>query len=269
MGYRVIYRLDSFQRTIFKYGVYEKDKIEYDPVLESKVVYQIKEREISHINSVCVVNDFELNSDLDDAVPKSDHDQEFGFFYVGRVDYRDWILFFVNILRDFFPENEKSKHKNFSSPKELLKNLFSEEDRETRRKEMEGLLDQFVMSIYLPGFADKGMAPIKILGSELLDLVTGEFYFKPYDPEKIDYIDGDCQIILGRQTLRKYNFKFYYVEYDLDYEMYYSYDFSTDNYDIDDQGKAQPKKHFYIVLKSLVIAIIVFLIIWYLYRIYR
>lgn len=193
-GYKIIFKFDSFNNFKFSYGIYERDKFKYNPLKKINTKFILNQKTQQNIYSGCFTNDF-------DAFSKH------SYLGVKESEYVNWLSFFINVLKDSVPGFDVTKDS-------------------VDWNEVADILDDFEMKFYFEEDQDNVLGSMVVKGDEIVDVEREEVNLMQIDSGDYDFIQGSelCDFYFGPRLLQKYNFKFYYVEYDLDYEVYYSYD---------------------------------------------
>ena len=252
-GFRVIYRLDSYGNFLFKFGVYERDKFKYLPRDGMKVEYRLDGASQFHLMQGCVSNDV-------------DQIQEHNYLAVSEIEYKNWVLFFFNVIKEYIPAFES----NLSiRTQDQVRQLLATIDKKNLQKAKQELAN-FRMKISLDADKEGILGDIIIFGTELVDLDTFTLRVKPVNFDQFDYLKNPekCDFFFGSSLLQKYNFKFYYVEYDLDYEFLFSFDMENDDFYIDEEGNRVPKSNGWRWIQMILVLFIVVAVGYFFWKTY-
>ena len=246
-GFRVIYRLDSFGHFKFRFGMYSKDKFKYETQENMEVEYEFEEQVQNHNFIGCISNDIDL---LD----------EYNFLAVSEIEFKNWSMLFIKVIEKYIPD---LKNIDISSPKDAQKYLKMVNGK--KEEEMMNDLANFKMRIKVKKDTENILGEMIILGNELIDVKNNQFKIKPINFSDYDYLPNvsKCDFFFGSAMLQKYNFKFYYVEYELGYDFLFSYDQETDDYIIDEDGNKIPKESKWKWLKIIIIVLVIALLGYY------
>lgn len=254
-GFRIIYRLDSFGHFKFSYGVYERDKFAFNTIEPMEVEYQLEEHLQLHNMSGCLSNDID---ELD----------EFTFLAVPEIEFKNWGMFFINVIKKFIPEIKGPFE--LQTRKEVERLLGSVQSSKVDQMMKE--LAKFQMKIRVKQDTEGVLGEMVILGDELVDIKKKQFKMKAIDYKNYDYIEGveQCDFFFGSAMLQKYNYKFYYVEYDLGYEFLFSYDVETDSFYIDENGHRVQKESFFRAwVKYLLVCLVICVVGYFFWKVYK
>lgn len=246
-GFRVIYRLDSFGNFKFRFGMYSRDKFKFETREAMTVQYQLDDQVQDHNLVGCLSNDIDML-------------QEFNFLAVSQMEFKNWAMLFIKILEKYIPD---LKNVEISSPQEA--EGFLRQVKGEKEDQMMEELQNFKMKIKIQKDSENILGEMVILGSELMNVKTNQFKIKPIDFSDYDYLSGTskCDFFFGSAMLQKYNFKFYYVEYDLGYDFLFSYDLETKDYVIDEDGHKIQKESKWKWLKIIIVVLVMGLIGYY------
>jgi hypothetical protein len=253
-GFRVIYRLDSWGHFKFSFGVYERDKFKFEPLQPMNVTYTLDESQQFHEMNGCISNDV-------------DSLEEFNFLGVSTLEFKNWVLFFLNMVQKHDPNVQTDLP--LRTKEEVLTLLKSVD--ESKFKEIEEELGKFQMKISLVQDQSNILGEMIIRGNEIVDVRDPQIRIKPMDLKDFDYLStsNQCDFFFGSWMLQKYNFKFYYVEYDLDYEFLFSYDTETEDYYIDEEGNKVQKSSPWKWIKMILVILIVVVVSFFFWKTFR